>query len=125
MKNIKILIEIEKEFSADMRAEFKISDVLFFEFNRLFVHENLIFDTKKALKKLEGFSMLTINVLIDDKILTSKRYIDEYRSGVIKSSNFNGYVFNNFEIADKKQIFEDIKIMTHQANEKFISIVKK
>jgi hypothetical protein len=130
-KIIKIEIEIENEFSVGFRGTMNINDMLFTEYSRVLDYDILAERYKKAIKKLEGFSMLTITLtsyeqgkykVADMDIFKSFRYTQ--KCGEVQKSNFNGYSYNNFVDDSIKNILPSIKEMVERGNKEFIELLK-
>jgi hypothetical protein len=130
-KIIKIEIEIENEFSVGFRGTMNINDMLFTEYSRVLDYDILAERYKKAIKKLEGFSMLTITLtsyeqgkykVADMDIFKSFRYTQ--KCGEVQKSNFNGYSYNHFVDDSIKNILPSIKEMVERGNKEFIELLK-
>jgi hypothetical protein len=130
-KIIKIEIEIENEFSVGFRGTMNINDMLFTEYSRVLDYDILAERYKKAIKKLEGFTMLTITLtsyeqgkykVADMDIFKSFRYTQ--KCGEVQKSNFNGYSYNNFVDDNIKNILPSIKEMVERGNKEFIELLK-
>jgi hypothetical protein len=130
-KIIKIEIEIENEFSVGFRGTININDMLFTEYSRVLDYDILAERYKKAIKKLEGFSMLTITLtsyeegkyrVSDIDIIKSLRYTQSI--GNVQKSGFNGYSYNDFNDDNIKNILPSIKEMVERGNKEFIELLK-
>lgn len=130
-KIIKIEIEIENEFQTGFRGTMNVNDMIFTEYSTLLNYDHLADCYKKAIKKLEGFSMLTITLLSyeqgmyrlsDINTIKSLRYTQKY--GEVKRSNFNGCSYNNFVDDSIKNILPNIKEMVERGNKEFIELLK-
>jgi hypothetical protein len=130
-KVIKIEIEIENEFSVGFRGTMNINDMIFTEYSRVLDYDILAERYKKAIKKLEGFTMLTITLtsyeqgkykLSDMDIIKSFRYTQRF--GEVQKSNFNGYSYNDFNDDNLKTILPSIKEMVERGNKEFIELLK-
>jgi hypothetical protein len=130
-KIIKIQINIENEFGTGFRGEMDINDMIFTEYTSLLSYDHLAECYKKAVKKLEGFSMLTITLLSyeqgmyrlsDINTIKSIRYTNKY--GEVKRSDFNEYSYNNFVDDSIKTILPSIKEMVERGNKEFIELLK-
>jgi hypothetical protein len=130
-KIIKIEIEIENEFSVGFRGTMNINDMLFTEYSRVLDYDILAERYKKAIKKLEGFSMLTITLtsyeegkyrVADMDIIKSLRYTQSI--GNVQKSGFNGYSYNDFNDDNIKNILPSIKEMVERGNKEFIELLK-
>jgi len=130
-KIIKIEIEIENEFSVGFRGTININDMLFTEYSRVLDYDILAERYKKAIKKLEGFTMLTITLtsyeqgkykVADMDIFKSFRYTQ--KCGEVQKSNFNGYSYNDFNDDSIKNILPSIKEMVERGNKEFIELLK-
>ena len=122
-KIIKIEIEIENEFSVGFRGTININDMLFTEYSRVLDYDILAERYKKAIKKLEGFTMLTITLtsyeqgkyrVSDIDIIKSLRYTQSI--GNVQKSGFNGYSYNDFNDDSIKNILPSIKEMVDRGN---------
>lgn len=134
MKNkiVKLEIEIENEFKCGLRGKMEIVEMIFTDYSHLLDVETILENYKFALKKLNGFTMLTASLLIyedgyyqnrDKEIVSSFRYTNKY--GEVKKSRLNGNCYNNFFDTSAKSINLDIKEMVEIGNRKFIDILKK
>lgn len=130
MKTIlKISIEIEKEFTTGLKGSFNVTDMIFSDYSKILTSEELIRNTKTALKKLEGFTMLTISFTMNEynnsqeKTQQTVRYVNKYGEEITRSL-FNGEKYYNFLPSDKKIIFKDINMLVNILNEKYIEIVR-
>ena len=130
-KTIKIEISIENEFQTGFRAEMTISDTIFTDYEHLLSFEHIEDCYKKAMRKLESFTMLTATLLIYDSgvwslnnqhIVSSFRYTNKY--GETKKSIFDGNSYNNFVDESAKNILKDIKQMVETGNRKYIELIK-
>ena len=130
-KTIRIEIAIEKEFTNGLRGEMIVSDMIFTDYSHLFKIDDILANYKIAIKKLEGFTMLTATSLVyesgnylrsNQDIISSFRYVNRY--GEVKRSNFNGDSYNNFVETDVKTIISSIKEMVEKGNNQFIEILK-
>jgi hypothetical protein len=130
-KIIKIEIEIEKQFNINLKAEFKISEMLFTEYDNLFDYDSIKENYKKVLKKLEGFNMITATLFVYndgewrmgyDNIKSSFRYVN--RSGEIKKSKWYGNGYLDFADAMEKNVLSDIKEMVEAGNKTYIELIK-
>ena len=95
--------------------------MIFSGFEKLFYEEDILNEFKEGIKLNKDFNMLTIDLLINNKVEKSHRYINNY--GELKSSYFINK-FDNFQPAEKKEINQKIKDFVKIANEKFILILK-
>ena len=130
-KIIKIEIEIENEFQIGFRGTMNVNDMIFTEYSSLLNYDHLADCYKKAIKKLEGFTMVTITLSIyeqgkyraaDMDIFKSFRYTQKF--GEVQKSNFNGYCYNNFVDDSIKNILPNIKEMVEKGNREFIELLK-
>jgi hypothetical protein len=128
-KTIKIEILIEQEFQTGFRAEFTISDMIFTEYSHLLSYEHIEDCYKKAMKKTNGFTMLTATLFIHDSnifyplpIHKSFRYVNRY--GEVKKSLFNGNSYDNWQDESAKNILSDIKELVNLGNREFIELIK-
>ena len=130
-KTIKIEINIEKEFQTGLRGEMCISDMIFTDYSHLFNFDDILKNYKLAIKKMEGFTMLTATLLVYDSgnyqinnqnIISSFRYTNKYNE--IKKSRLNGNSYNDFIEDDIKNILPSIKEMVDKGNKEFIEILK-
>lgn len=128
-KTIKIEISIKNEFQTGFRAEMIITDMVFTEYSNLLNYDHLADCYKKAMRKLESFTMLTATLLIYDRwsidnhhIVSSFRYTNKY--GETKKSIFNGNSYNNFVDESAKNILKDIKQMVETGNREYIELIK-
>jgi hypothetical protein len=130
-KIIKIEILVEKEFATNLYGEFKITDLIFTEYDRLLNFDEIKENYRKALKKLEGFTTITATLLVyndgewkmtSSNIQSSFRYVNRY--GDIKMSRWDGYSYPNFLDALDKSILADIKELVEKGNRKYIELIK-
>jgi len=131
-KTIKLEIEIEKEFQTGLRGKMEISEMIFTEYSHLLDFEAILNNYKFALKKLDGFTMLTATLMVynsnswtihDQEILSSFRYLNRYHE--VKKSRLNGNSYNDFQENNLKNILPDLKEMTEKGNRKFIDLLKE
>ena len=118
---IKLIITIESEIKFNIRNTTVINHMIFSGFEKLFYEEDILNEFKEGMKLNKDFNMLTIDLLINNKVERSHRYINNY--GELKSSYFINK-FDNFQPAEKKEINQKIKDFVKIANEKFILILK-
>ena len=130
-KIIKIEILVEKEFATNLYGEFKITDLIFTEYDRLLNFDEIKENYRKALKKLEGFTTITATLLVyndgewkmtSSNIQSSFRYVNRY--GDIKMSRWDGYSYPNFLDALGKSILGDIKELVDKGNRTYIELIK-
>lgn len=130
-KTIKIEINIEKEFQTGLRGEMFISDMIFTEYSHLFNFDDILKNYKLAIKKMEGFTMLTATLLVYDSgnyqinnqnIISSFRYTNKYNE--VKKIRLNENSYNDFIEDDIKNILPSIKEMVDKGNKEFIEILK-
>lgn len=131
-KTIKLEIEIEKEFQTGLYGKMEIREMIFTEFSNLLNFEAILNNYKLALKKLDGFTMLTATLMVynsnswtihDQEILASFRYLNRYQE--VKKSRLNGNCYNDFQENNIKNILPDIKEMLEKGNRKFIDLLKE
>ena len=120
---IKFKIEIEKEFSTDLTCTFYVKDILFKEYNRMFNKEDILLNYKKAIKKSEGFRMLTIDLYKDGQTINSYRFINNYGQITGCKLNFNKY--DNFEEKDSKDILKEISNILEYGNNEYLKMIRE
>lgn len=130
-KTIKIEIVIENEFQTGFKAEMTINDIIFTDYEHLLSYEHIEDCYKKAMRKLESFTMLTATLLIYDSgawgsteqdIVSSFRYTNRY--GEVKKSMLNGDSYDLWQDDSSKNILKDIKEMVNIGNRKYIELIK-
>jgi hypothetical protein len=128
-KIVKVEIAIANEFNIMLRTEFVVTDLIFTNHNSLLNYKKIVENYRKAIRKSEGFSMLTGTLLIynageygrRESIELSFRYTHRYAE--VKKSAFNGYSYNNFVEADIKNILTDIKELVEAGNKKYLESI--
>jgi hypothetical protein len=132
-KIIEIKIELCKDFAVGFSCEYNVSDAIFTTYERLLNADGLIENYRKALKKAEGFNMLTLQVSCrntndyssyNTERIKSYRIVNRY--GEYEGSRFNGVQYYNFEpISMSKNFVENIiKEYVEIANERYIIEIK-
>ena len=130
-KIIKIQINIENQFGSGFRGEMDIHDMIFTEYTSLLNYDHLLDCYKKAIKKLNGFSMLTATLLTyeegmyrlkDMNTIKSFRYTNDY--GEVKRSELTDDCYNNFVEDSIKTILPSIKHLVERGNKEFIELLK-
>ena len=131
-KTIKIEIEIEREFQTGLFGKMEIREMIFTDYSHLLDFETILNNYKFALKKLDGFTMLTATLMVynsnswtshDQEIISSFRYVNKYNE--VKKSRLNGNCYNDFQENSLKNILPDIKEMVEKGNRKFIDLLKE
>lgn len=120
MKNVKINITIDKQFNTGFRSEFVVWDMLFKEYNRLLAYDELVDMTKVALRKSEGFHMLTIDLFEDNVQFAAYRFVNDY--GEIKAARQKAGTFTAWSPSSTKEVFVQIKEHCKMLNEKFVEL---
>lgn len=128
-KIVKIEIRIENEFNLMLRAEFVVTDLIFTKHDSLLNYKKIVDNYRKAIRKSEGFSMLTATLLVynegecgrSQNIESSFRYV--HRHAEVKKSMFNGCSYNNFVEADKNNVRADIKKLVEAGNKKYLELI--
>jgi len=131
-KTIKIEIEIEKEFQTGLFGKMEIREMIFTDYSHLLDFDTILNNYKFALKKLDGFTMLTATLMVynsdswtihNQEILSSFRYLNKYQE--VKKSRLNGNCYNDFQENNLKNILPDLKEMVEKGNRKFIDLLKE
>ena len=131
-KTIKIEIEIEREFQTGLFGKMEIREMIFTDYSHLLDFETILNNYKFALKKLDGFTMLTATLMVynsnswtshDQEIISSFRYVNKYNE--VKKSRLNGNCYNDFQENSLKNILPDIKEMVEKGNKKYIELLKE
>jgi hypothetical protein len=130
-KIIKIEISIENEFQTGFKAEMTINDTIFTDYEHLLSYEHIEDCYKKAMRKLESFTMLTATLLTyndgvwrlaEQEIVSSFRYTNRF--GEVKRSRLNGNSYDLWQDDSVKNILKDIKEMVNIGNRKYIELIK-
>ena len=130
-KVIRFEIEIEKEFQLGLNGKFTITNAIFTDHDNLFDYDSICAQVREALRRLAGFNMFTINVLIRaDNDYSSygpveNSYRFTLRLGNMKKSHFNGNSYSVWLNTDMKDVYQTLKDMIGSANRKFIELVKE
>jgi len=131
-KTIKLEIEIEKEFQTGLYGKMEVREMIFTDYSHLLDFDTILNNYKFALKKLDGFTMLTATLMVydsnswtsqDQEIISSFRYINKYNE--VKKSRLNGNSYNDFQENNLKNILPDLKEMTEKGNRQFIDLLKE
>jgi hypothetical protein len=132
-KIIEVKVELCKDYVVGFRCEYNIGDAIFTTYERLMYADGLIENYRKALKKAEGFNMLTLQVSCrntNDYSSHNTERIKSYRIvnrfGEYEGSRFNGVKYDNFEpLSMSKNFVENIiKEYVAIANERYIQEIK-
>ena len=122
-------IPLEIIYNKDINGQ-KMIEKLFGSKNRPYTFD-ILKNYKLAIKKMEGFTMLTATLLVyesenyqinNQNIISSFRYTNKYNE--VKKSGLNGNSYNNFIEDDIKNILPSIKEMVDKGNKEFIEILK-
>lgn len=132
-KKIAIEIEIENEMIGGMVGSFVIRDVLFTEYDGLFDSEQIIDKYKTAMKRLTGFTMMTATLTLRNDgdygynkaqdVVSSFRYTNRYDE--VKYSKWFNNRYENWFLADKKDMTDKLKDMIALANRTYIQALKQ
>jgi hypothetical protein len=134
-KIIEVKIELCKDYVVGFRCEYNIGDAIFTTYDRLMYADGLIENYRKALKKADGFNMLTLEVVCrrtSDYSVHSADRINSYRLvnryGDYEGSCFNGLTnsYDKFESVSMNKNFVEniIKEYVAIANERYIQEIK-
>lgn len=132
-KIIEVKIELCKDYVVGFRCEYNIGDAIFTTYDRLMYADGLIENYRKALKKADGFNMLTLEVVCrrtSDYSVHSADRIKSYRLvnryGDYEGCHFNGSRYDSFQSVSLSKNFVEniIKEYVALANERYIQEIK-
>jgi hypothetical protein len=134
-KIIDVKIELCKDYVVGLACTFNIGDSIFTTYDHLMSYDGLIDNYRKALKKAEGFNMLTLHLNCRRRgdyshygtdVIKSYRLVNRY--GDYEGSCFNGLTnsYDKFEsVSMNKNFVEDIiKEYVALANSRYIQEIK-
>lgn len=136
-KVIRVEISIENNKESGVQLTANVYDILFTEYDNVIDAEQLVEKTNKLIKRLGGWSMLTVHATIKDggdysyckpsDILHTMRYVNQY--GRVRQMDWNGERYNDAMEYDtpaqqKKAIATSIRWATHRANEAMVKHYK-
>jgi hypothetical protein len=134
MKNYKVVLEIEIEnnHQVGITGKFNLSDMLFTDLDRREMDSTiLVLNARRFIKLLNGFSSITVTSLFKgsgdfssakiEDVIKSVRFVSDLRE--IKSSEFDGHKYNNYQVCDQKFLYDTIKELCLLADAKMASII--
>lgn len=139
-KILKIEVEIEGKSQQNLRGKFEAYQMIFTDYETLFDYDAIAAAVKKAMLKLGGFEMLTMQLTVQNEneypitvknIKRSHRYVtrghieaDKYVDGIEKADMTADGSYQVWNVKDKKDIFESLRYMVDQGNRTFIELLK-
>lgn len=121
--SIKLSVEIENDrYDYNIEAKFKVSEILFSDFNRLMDADEIIGKVRKCLRAIKSYKMVTIYLTEGHQFTTypecleSIRFVNSY--GEVKMSRTTNNYFEDWlkVVSPNKDIYIAISNLVYKAN---------